>query len=363
MSKGTTISYSKVSTFKACPQKHYLTEEYKIELTSAALPFGNAVEAGVDLLVQKKTLDEAKARFREWWFKAPANYWEGEKQIFDSDNVFYYANDYDEHLITSEDEPKVAEWKQELLPESKETWDEIVGKFQGQVKNDSYIDPKERKFAHRIMWLCCLKRGQIMLEAFHDQLLPEIVEVIATQKWTSVKNSDGDKLVGKIDYIFRLKGYDKPVLTDLKTAGKFYTNHDLDTSDQLGIYAAAEKLDLIGYMVVLKNVKHERRCDKCDQLRENARKQKCENEKAKCDGRYSKIKSYGETQILVRPLRDGEAKEVLNDFSDVLLAMKNQVNWKNPGSCFAFNKQCEFYEFCWKGKPLDQLPGIKKKND
>lgn len=361
MKKNITISYSKVTNFKACPQKYYLLDAYQTKISASALPFGSAVEAGIDLLLEKKPLAEAQARFAERWNKAPANKWEGEKQIYDSEDIFYYASDWDEYLISEEDELKVNAWKTELLPDTKDTWDKILGEFQGRVKNNSYIDPLMRQFAHRVIWLACLRRGEIMLEAFKEQLLPEIEEVISNQEWVSVSNEDGDKLVGKLDLILKLKGYDKPILIDLKTAGKFYSDHELNTSDQLSSYAAAKKLDLIGYMIVLKNIKHEKRCTVCDRVRENNRKTNCEKEG--CAGKYTKVRHYGETQILVRPLREGEAQEVLEDFSDVLVAIKNGVNWKNPGSCFDFNKKCDFYDFCWNGKKIEDLPGVVKKKN
>lgn len=362
MKKNITISYSKVSNFKACPQKYYLLDSYQVKITASAFPFGNAVEAGIDALLAKKPLEEARKTFAERWKTAPENKWEAEKQIYDSEDVFYYASDYDEYLISEEDEVQVNTWKKELLPDSKETWDALIAEFQGRVKNNSYLDPALRKFAHRVIWTCCLRRGEIMLEAFKEQLLPEIEEVIANQEWINVSNEDGDKLVGKLDLILKLKGYDRPVLIDLKTAGKFYSEHDLNTSDQLSSYAASKKLDLIGYMVVLKNIKHEKMCNTCNRVRENNRKTNCEDEKS-CKGKYTKVRHYGETQILVRELRKGEAQEVLEDFSDVLVAIKNGVNWKNPGSCFDFNKKCDFYDFCWNGKKIEDLPGVVKKKN
>lgn len=351
------ISYSKISTFKSCPQKYYLTSKYQVEITASALPFGNAVEAGIDILLKGKTLEEAQAEFHTYWHTAPKDYFGPAKQLYDSPELFFYANDFDEDLLVN-DLSIIEAWKKELLPETKEEWDALVGKFQGQVKNNAYTDPSERKFAHRVMWLCCKRRGEIMLKAFQEHLLPEVEKVIATQKWVSIKNAEGDTLNGKIDYILKLKGVDVPVLVDFKTAGKFYNDHDLKTSDQLSSYAAVEKLTKIAYWVVIKNIKHQRICNKCDHERENNRKKNCE----KCpDGKYLKVRSYADTQYLIRDIRKGEGQETLEDFSDVLTAMKNEINWKNPSSCFDFGKKCEFYDYCWNGADLESLPGIKKK--
>jgi hypothetical protein len=144
----------------------------------------------------------------------------------------------------------------------------------------------------------------------------------------------------------------------LKTAGKFYSENDLNTSDQLGIYSAAKNMNYIAYMVVLKSIKHEKSCNKCGHVRENSRKTNCE----KCDdGKYLKVTSKGATQLLVRKVRESEKEDVVADFGDVALAIKNHVNWKNPSSCFDFNKKCTYYDYCWGSKKLDDLVGIKKK--
>lgn len=356
MSKSISISYSKVVTFKACPQKYYLAEEYPEDISSSALPFGKAVESGVDVLIEKGTLEKAKEVFLAYWKESPPSKWGPAKTVFDSEDVFYYSSDFDKNLIGLPQETLIEDWKKELGIVG--DWEELIGKFHGQVSNNAYIDPKQRKFAHRVHWLCCKLRGEIMLEAFQEQLLPEITQVVSNQKVIQIANDEGDKVRGYIDYILKLKGYSEPIVVDLKTAGKFYTNHDLDTSDQLGIYAAAEKIGYIAYMVILKNIKHEKHCDKCNHLRENSRKSNCE----KCEGgKYTKIVSSAATQILVRKLRDNEHADVIADFSDVATSIKNGVNWKNPASCFNFNKRCAYYDFCYGTKSLDDLPGIRKK--
>ena len=359
MSKPITISYSKVSTFKTCPQKYYLNSTYPIEISNSALPFGKAVETGVDVVIEGGKLEDAKLKFQECWKRLPASRWEGPKDVFDSETIFYYGTDYDTQLIQDDDVTQVEAWQKELLPETKLKWQDQMDMFSGALKDGTTIEGAERKFANRVMWLCCLRRGGLMIEAFVRDLLPKIEEVVSAQKSISIKNDEGDKVDGFIDYIMKLKGYDEPIVVDLKTAGKFYTGHDLNTSDQLGIYAAAEKINYIGYMVLSKTIKHDKSCDKCGHARENSRKTNCE----RCDeGKYTKVDSRADTQLLVRKLRDGEAQEVMDDFSDVLLAVKNGVNWKNPGSCFDYNKKCEYYDFCWAGKKAEDLPGVKKKS-
>ena len=354
------ISYSKVNTFKSCPQKYYLSKKWPLDINASALPFGKAVENGVDKLLEGKTLEEAQRTFWDDWHVSPKTKWGPAKSVFDDPDIFYYANDYDENLFQPSDITQVESWFAELDSKYKQkTWQEQVGKFQGQVKNDSYIEPEERKFAHRVIHRSCARRGMIMLSAFERDMLPEIEDVIAAQKQISIKNGDGDEITGYADYILKLKGIDEPILIDLKTAGKQYSNHDLNTSDQLGIYATAEKLNVIGYMILLKTIKHNKVCDKCNHVRVNTRKRNCE----KCDkGKYTKIISRGETQLITRDLRKGEQDELLEDFSDILTMMKEELNYKNPKSCYDFGKRCDYYDFCWGKMTVEDLDDMKKKS-
>ncbi len=357
---GVWISYSKVSTFKACPQKYYLSKEWPAELNVSALPFGTAVENGVDVLVQGGVIEEAVKVFEKDWFKSPANKWSSAKQIFDDPEMPYYGSDYDKNLLIAEKEQaKILEWQKELFPEEDIPWEDLVKEFQDKLSDAKTIKKELRQFCHRIFWLSCKKRGKLLVEAFQRDLLPQITKVIAVQKKISIKNDEGDQLTGYVDYELELKDYTGPIITDVKTSGMFYDKHALNSSDQLAIYGAAEGIDKIGYMILIKSIKHEKSCDACKSVRINGRLKKCAEEG--CKGRYTDIRSYAMTQLLVRDMREGEAEEVVEDFSDVLVAIKNGVNWKNPSSCFNYNKKCEYYDYCWGGKKLEDLPGIKKK--
>jgi hypothetical protein len=354
------ISYSKVNTFKACPQKYYLQKEYPVEMNASALKFGSAVESGVDELLAGKPFKKAVAKFEKEWKIAPKNRCEEASPVFDSETLTYYASDYDKNLITKEDEELIEKWKKEILPEEKEKWETLVSNFKDSVKENAKISPELRKFAHRVYWLCCKNRGKHLIEAFQRDLLPEVEEVIACQKPISIKNEDGDEIVGFIDYVLKLRGFKNPVLVDLKTSGMYYDDHTLTTSDQLRIYCAAEKLDHIAYMTLIKKIRYEKSCDNCGHVRTKGRKVNCE---ACGEGKYTLNHPYAETQLLVRELDEEDLVDVLEDFSDILMVIKNEAVWKNPNSCFQFNKRCEYYDYCWGNKSLDELPGLKKKLD
>lgn len=349
------LSYSAVSTYKACPAKYFHSKVWRPKLQASALPFGSAVESGVTALLEGKTLAQALAVFKLEWAVKPKSRYDEAQPVFDAPKMFYYQSDYDDNLFSVEDKKIIQGWCAQLLNPEKSAEEEFDKAFAA-VKNGAALEGNLLKFYHRVIWLSCRRRGIYMIKAFKDQILPKVTKVHSTQKATSIANDAGDTSIGYIDYILEIEGVDGPVIFDCKTAGKYYTSHDLSSSDQLRSYAAAEGLRNIGYLVLLKGISCDRHCDQCGAKRESGRAQKCS---ACGKGKYTILKPYGETQVLTKSLEEKEVEDVLDDFSDVLTAIENKVKFKNPQSCFNFNKKCEYYDVCWGKKTLEQL----KKDD
>lgn len=344
------LSYSAASTFKGCPEKHYLQKKWRPPLNASALPFGKAIECGVDAMLEGKTLIEALSEFKKAWNISPKTKFSPPKQIYDSLDVFYYASDFDANVLQEVDLKLFEKWTEELL--EKKDWKKVFNAVKDQISKGVTVIDAERRLYHRVMWLCCRRRGIEMVKAFHNDLLPQIEDVISVQKNIRIENDDGDAIIGYIDYILKHVDYDDPIIVDLKTAGKMYEKHDLDTSDQLRLYAAAENIRHIGYMVLLKKVKAEKSCDACGHVRENYRLTNC----SECGkGKYKALKLKASSQFLVKELQEKEMDSVLNDFSDIGVAIKNGIKWKNPASCFMYNKKCDYYDVCWGEKTIEQL--------
>lgn len=355
----TRISYSSVNTFKQCPTKYYHSKKYRMKLQASAFAFGAAVEDGVDVLLQGGTFAQAAKKFKDSWKVRPANRWEDARPVLDSEDIFYYNSDYDSKLLTKTDQTLLRTWWAERFDIGLEDPIKMADTYQAKIKGGEQLEEGERWFYHRVLWMCCRRRGLYMLQAFERDILPEITDVIAIQKEISMTNADGDQTMGFIDYVLKIKGIEEKIIFDLKTSGKYYEEHDLDTSDQLRIYSAAEDTPRIGYLVLHKNIKHSASCDSCGTPRaKGSRKVNCET----CGkGKYKAYTHEGTTQILTKKLTKSEIDDVLHDFSDVLAAIKNEVRWKNPSSCHNFGTRCEFYDVCWGGKKLEELEHLKKK--
>ncbi len=364
MKKNTRISYSAVNTFKQCPSKMYLQKKYKPITQSSAFGFGSAIEAAIEALLKGESLETAYSIFKAEWKVRPKNKWEKAKSIFDNPDITYYGSDFDKELITDISIKVFDMWAEETVGREKQDYIGFVNDTQDKIKNEKPVGQKDMRLYNRIMWYSCRKKGPYMIKAFYDEILPKVEEVISCQKAVKITNEENDTLTGYIDFILKLDETEGPAILDLKTSGKDYTDHDLDASDQLRIYAAAEQINEIGYLVVNKKLQHAKSCNECGHVRENNRLtncEKCYDKKKKTGGKYTKVTTSATTQILTKTLENYELDDTIEDFSEVLDAIKNGITWKNPASCFNYGKQCDYYEHCWKGKDLKDLKHLKKK--
>ena len=357
----TRISYSSVNDFKECPTKMYNKKKYSMIKQSSALAFGSAIEAGVEALLTGNTIDEAIDIFHEHWHTRPANKWEGARQIFDSEDIFYYASDYDKNLLDVEAFDLFNEWYREINIDPPKDYFKFVGEIQTAFKKEEEVTDEDRRLYHRIMWYCVNTRGPYMIEAFARDIMPNIEELLSCQKDVLIKNKDGDKVTGFIDFIAKYKDIKGPVVWDLKSAGRFYESHNIDSSDQLRVYAVSEDIRTVGYWVLIKSLKHKKFCTKCDHERAGAdfRKKNCTQNG--CKGKYEVIRTEGLTQVLTKTLTQADVDDVMEDFSEILMAIKNGLKWKNANSCFNYGTKCEFYDNCWAGKALSELKHLKKR--
>ena len=344
--------------------KHNLQKQFRVPLWGAAVHFGSAVESGVDLILGGKPLEEAVARFEKEWHTKPSNKWNEQMAIFDSTDVFYYTADYDKNLFTPEDEEQFAAWIVDIYGagEGLPHWEVIIKDVQKNINDKISVEALDRKFFNRVNWVAHQRRGALLIQAFTEQIYPQIEEVIAIQKAIEITNADGDRITGYVDYIVKLKGIDDLVILDLKTAGKLYEIHNIETSDQLRLYAAAENILNIGYMVLFKKIAWDKTaaCNTCGGNRENNRLSNCAVKT--CKGKYvvSASKPKVIAQLLVKHLETDEVTDVLDDASDIIAAINNEIMWKNPNSCFDFGTRCEYYDVCWGKKTIDD---IKKEHD
>ncbi len=219
---------------------------------------------------------------------------------------------------------------------------------------------------NRVYWWSLRLKGQYMLQSFAKNIYPDIEEVItvegkpACQFKIELDNEHGDKLVGYIDYVIKFKDRDRPAVVDAKTSSIKYTEHDIETSDQLRTYVFAMKnkynIDAEAcYLVLSKRMSKTKVCEPCDK-EYAATKRKCDECSEKLITTF-----HSEPQLLFTDYTDEMLEKEIDDYENIIEAIDSGVNFRNTGACHAFGRQCEFYDICWKNKKPEELSHLKPK--
>lgn len=209
---GIQLSHSAKNKYLNCPMSYYMHYILKLreEKTSSALVFGTTLEAGLDSLLNGKTLDEAIKAFELAW-------------------------------------------------EAPEVNGVVVDGRTTKLINFSKADSKEE--LADTPWECMREKGKLLITAYQKEVIPEIKDVISLQQKIEIENNHGDKIIGYSDIIMEnLEG--KRLLMDNKTSAKAYAKDAVTVGDkakQLALYWEALQeefsLDGVGFYVLEKGIR------------------------------------------------------------------------------------------------------------
>lgn len=303
--KKTRLSHSSVTMYSNCSEQYDLHYNKRIRPARGKSPllYGNAIDIGLNKLLQTKNLVEAKAAFINAWTFAEIN---GEKfNISITPIVDYSKSDFDPDLGVN-------------------AWDSLLNK------------------------------GLMILEAYEKQVIPRIKEVIEVQGESSIYNAEGDQIVTKRDLV-ALMSDGKRYLLDNKTASALYDSDAAETSQQLLLYYYLEKdklaLDGVGFIVINKNVKKTKQldCPVCKISYMNNKIKNCQDKKCKSPLQQIGVLSEVEIQILLNDKVDlSKVDTVIETFDNVNDGISNGVFEKSEGkkACFQYGR-CAYYNLCW----------------
>lgn len=289
------LSNTSVNLYKQCSYCWFLhyKENIRPVKTSSALVFGSALDAALNKLLLTKNFTKAVVVFEKEWNK-----------YIEDENINYFKNDLDEKLL-------------EHFP--------FMGSDKGLAKKE---------------WDSLLIKGQMLLEAYYQEILPKIKEVIAVQEPITVKNSTGDEIVGFLDLIVEWED-GKRYLLDNKSSSRKYEENSAKEGQQLPLYYFAVKnkykLDGIGYIVLLKKIdmNKTKTCKNCGIINNGAHK-KCnetveigitEGDKyGRCNGEFivtsnPKVK----IQYIFNEVDKEDVNRVLETFDEVNNAISNEL--------------------------------------
>jgi hypothetical protein len=312
--KKTRLSYSSVTTYLECGEKYRLGSVEKLRPTQgrSALLFGTAIDEALNTLLETKDITKAKEVFNQNWSIGKINYLD--VPLRDSDIVTYSKADFDEDL-------------------GKTPWDSLHAK------------------------------GILFLDAYEKEVLPKIKKVIVVQKTNEIENSDGDKIVIKLDLIVEWED-GKIYLLDNKTTSVKYDQKSAEEAPQLLLYYNVEKdnygLDGVGYITIDKNIRKTKKmhCQSCKLDYANNRLKNCPDCKtvlAHIDTDFSVNINY----FLNSNPKAEIVDKVLEDFDWANYGITNDIFNKNEQSCFSKFGKCEFYDICKHGS-MKGLVSLKK---
>lgn len=200
------ISHSAKDTYLDCGYKYFLHYMLKLRPTEEKSPlvFGDAVDCGLNTLLETRDLAKAKEEFLLRWNLARKK------------NISYSKSDYEEHTVD---------------------------------------DLSQYKTSQELNWASLKGKGLLMLEEYDEQIMPRIKAVKAVQLNRFISNGSGDLLNIKTDFICEWED-GRIILFDNKTSSMAYKEDSVRTSKQLATYyemlKEEYKIEACGYIVIPK---------------------------------------------------------------------------------------------------------------
>lgn len=220
------------------------------------------------------------------------------------------------------------------------------------------------------------RKGELMIKALREQVMPNIEKVIAVQHRVKLENQDdsGDAFIGVIDFVVKYKGYDKPIIMDLKTSSVKYKPESVKESQQLCIYvyAAGEefKTDLAGYVVLDKKIRKTRTktCTKCSHTVVNNTSKTCNNDvnNKRCGAEWKTNTAFSvDVYTIVDSIHIDTEEKVLDLIDKSHDEIKRGVFVQNWDSCISptYHRKCAYYEYCRSGSMEGLVKLGKEKED
>jgi hypothetical protein len=278
------LSNTAITMYNDCARKfkyHYIDKLVSKEKGSP-LYFGAAVDEGLTHLLKTKDLQGALFRFHRFWAKQSDNTYT-KVRLRDNPNVKYSKSDLDEHLLTAADRKHM-----------------------------------EKSQCPVVEWYSLKRKGELLIKAYYDQILPLIDTVDSTQLVLTLDDGNGNILKGVIDLVCKMKD-GRFVILDNKTSSVKYTEESVKESFQLSLYKLLAQengmeVDGLGYLVLNKKV-----------------------------GK----KGIVNTQVIINDsVNDDDLNVVLDKVNEVLDNIKQENFIPNFNSCKSYFGKCQFYNKC-----------------
>ena len=306
-------SHTRIKLYNECGMKfkYRYVDKIPSESVGSALHFGRALDEAFNELLTKQDVEASYVKFDEVMCA-----------FRDDATVSYYNGDVAFHLLTDQDR-LFLKGKSELLDSA----------YNMTLKDKSSVVVKLRgcpRVLSELAWLSLYRKGELMIQTYHEQILPLISKVNKVQETLLVQNGE-DELTGVVDFIAELTGKtilektryigeqtidpskNYQIVFDNKSASKLYSDEDLLYSEQLNLYNEYYDTNFIGYIVLCKNIP---------------------------------LKGIVNWQILVGDANEDVKNQVFVGIDRVISGVNNQIFQKNKDSCFSYGQRCEYFTLC-----------------
>lgn len=353
-------SYEKWSTCEKLWQLHYI-DKIRPNSTTSALFFGGAVgQVWQALALSKKedlTTEEKKEveRAKDWkkMFHSLLHKVQIEYQNVEPTDprVFYYKGDWDSELLNQGDWIELDNYANKLgliLPNGNPlAYDDLEPRYPFGLTQD------EIRYMNLHYFLSLGRKGEMMIESFIKDILPNIVKVYAIEKPLKIDMSlesakpMTDVLTGFMDMVcdFRVTdaklagnlgieiGSVVKVLFDNKTSSTRYGSKCLEEKPQLNIYNYCESSDYIGYLVAVKEIK-----------------------RPKIGVRKGEV--FADIQVVLGKSSETISNAILDGVNTMLDSVSKNEFKPNYDVCTrVYGRKCPMYDYCKNG----DMTGLVKK--
>lgn len=316
------LSHSKIEKYNLCSEKYRLYYEERLRGPNIQSPlfFGSALdEAFSRLLLDKKSVKtpeemelfqiSAEEAFLRKMLKVEHN---GQiVQLDKSLQADYFAKDFTPELLLPTHVPLLQAYEPayklvDFLDFHKQCQEQL-----GQKKR---IHKDDKQLFNYMTWLTLVEKGKLMLSAYSDVVMPQIETVQDIQKNISVKNEDGDEIVGLIDFTAKFVGDDKLYVCDNKTSSTAYKVDSVRESGQLSTYCHAEGTDSAAYVVIEKKV--------------------------------FKKDPIIHVSVIKDRISEETFKKTFTKYEQFVYNVEAGYFNQNPKACYSFGRRCEYWNVC-----------------
>ena len=330
------LSNSSLDLYNMCPRKWKFryVDKYRSPKIPSPLFFGSALDESFSLLLstKKEELTEmeltlqltktAEEVFHDKMLVVEHN--KATVELAQSPFADYYGSDFSPELIGNSQ----VKLLQTLEPAYKLTdFIDFHLQCKEQIAGSKKLYPDDQVLFNYMSWLSMVEKGKLMVDAYRQQIMPQIHKVYDIQKPISLKNEDGDEIRGLID--FTCSFTDSPsvkYVSDNKTSSKPYSADSVEKSQQLSVYCEAESLQTAAYVVVEKKL-------------------------------FKRV-PFIRTSVIKDIISEETFKKTFDNFEKVCYNIEAENFPKNESSCFAFGRICEFYSIC-KHNSYDGIVKLK----